>query len=195
MNILSEILSSRTRAEIFRLLFGLSSEELHIRELARRTGLNDSSIRQELKKLVRLELLISRKSGNRTYYRANESSPLYSEIRSLVMKTSGLVDVLKNKLQDNRIMAAFVFCSVASGSANAESDIDLMVIGRLGLRTFSGLTTGLSDTLGREINPHLLSPEEFQKRIAGREHFISSVLNSQKLFIIGNEDELETMGR
>ncbi|MBW1818170.1 MAG: winged helix-turn-helix transcriptional regulator [Deltaproteobacteria bacterium] len=105
MNTLNEILSSRTRAEIFRLLFGLSSEELHVRELERRTGLNESSIRQELKKLVRLELLIRRKDGNRTYYRANENNPLYTEIRKLVLKTSGLTITIGCKVPTGENLA------------------------------------------------------------------------------------------
>ena len=88
MNTLSQILSSRTRAEIFRLLFGTKEEELHIREIERRTQLNDSTIRQELNKLLKLDLVISRKDSNRVYYRANKSNPLYPDIHNLVLKSA-----------------------------------------------------------------------------------------------------------
>ncbi len=195
MSNLSEILSSRTRAEIFRLLFGIADEELHVRELQRRSGLNDSTIRQELRKLVRLELVKGRKDSNRVYYTANRSNPLYPELRSLVLKTVGLVDILRAVLQDDRIQMAFVFGSIAEGKETADSDVDLFIIGNLGLRTVSKLLSGPSMKIGREINPHVMIAKEFRNRIETGEHFISSVIESQKLFIIGSENDLETMGR
>src|SRR5689334_3790353 len=94
MDTLVELLSSRGRAEIFRLLFGMVSRELHGRELARQSGLADATLRQELKRLTRIGLVESRQDGNRTYYRANVQHPLYMDIRNLVLKTSGLADVL-----------------------------------------------------------------------------------------------------
>ena len=195
MNTLSEILSSRTRAEIFKLLFGTVEEELHIREIQRRAGLNDSTIRQELRKLVRLDLVKGRKDSNRVYYKANKLSPLYPELRNLVLKTVGLADILRGALQDERIQVAFVFGSIAEGKETADSDVDLFVIGELGLRTISELLSGASEKIGREINPHVMSVNEFRKRVAKGEHFISSVIESPKLFIAGTENDLKAVGR
>jgi uncharacterized protein len=194
MNRLAELVSSRARAEIFRLLFGGTGEELHVREIERRSGLNDSTLRQELRNLVRLDLVHSRKDSNRVYYRAKTENPLYPEIRNLVLKTSGLSDVLKSALKDKRIRVAFVFGSIARGEEKAGSDVDLMVIGRLGLRDLSGLLSGIEEKIGREVNPHVLHEDEFRKRIRTKEHFVSSVMESPKIFVIGSQDELETMG-
>ena len=83
MSLLSDILSSRGRAEIFRLLFGVSSQELHLRELQRRSGLALRTVQQELEKLERMELLVARRDGNRVYYSANVAHPLYADIRRL----------------------------------------------------------------------------------------------------------------
>jgi predicted nucleotidyltransferase len=195
MNRLAELLSSRARAEIFRLLFGGTGEELHVREIERRSGLNDSTLRQELRKLVRLELVQSRRDSNRVYYRAKTESPLYPEIRNLVLKTSGLSDVLKSALMDKRIRVAFVFGSIARGEEKAGSDVDLMVIGQLGLRDLSRLLSGIEEKIGREVNPHVLREEEFRKRIRAKEHFVSSVMETPKIFVIGSQRELEAMGR
>ena len=195
MNRLAELLSSRARAEIFRLLFSGTGEELHVREIERRSGLNDSTLRQELRKLVRLDLVQSRRDSNRVYYRAKTESPLYPEIRNLVLKTSGLSDVLKSALADKRIRVAFVFGSIASGEEKAGSDVDLMVIGQLGLRDLSRLLSGIEEKIGREVNPHVLREEEFRKRIRAKEHFVSSVMEAPKLFVIGSQRELEAMGR
>ena len=194
MNILAEILSSKIRAEIFRLLFGTSAEELHMREIERRSGFAIGTIQTELKKLLRLDLVKKRKDGNRLYYRANREHPLYPDILSLVLKTIGLGDILKNALrQDSGISIAFVFGSIARHEETAGSDVDLMVIGKLGLRKLAGMLSGVSEQIGREINPHVLSVEEFIKRKAKREHFITQVLEAPKIFIIGNENDLESM--
>lgn len=195
MNQLSEILSSRTRAEIFRLLFGTVEEELHLREIQRRSGLNESTIRQELRKLVRLDLVKRRKDSNRVYYKARKSNPLYPELRNLVLKTVGLTDVLRSALQDERIQVAFVFGSIADGKETADSDVDLFVIGQLGLRGISELLSGISEKIGREINSHVMSVNAFRKRIETGEHFISRVIESPKLFILGTENDLNAMGR
>ena len=195
MNTLSEILSSRTRAEIFRLLFGPVQQELHIREIQRRSGLNDSTIRQELRKLARLDLVKARKDSNRIYYSVNKSNPLFIDLRNLVLKTSGLVDILKDALQDRRIHQAFVFGSLAEGKERSDSDVDLFVIGDVGLRKISEFLSGVSERIGREINPHVMTPHEFQNRVKSGDHFITTILNSPRLFIIGTENDFETMGR
>jgi predicted nucleotidyltransferase len=157
--------------------------------------LNESTVRQELQKLARLGIVEARRSGNRTYFRANALHPLYPDIRNIVLKTSGLVDVLRGALTGPRVQFAFVFGSIASGTEQATSDVDLMVLGTIRMRELSGLLTESVATLGREINPHILTLEEFSKRRAAGDHFITSVLASTKLFVIGSEVELEGMGR
>jgi len=194
MNILTELLSSRVRAEVFRHLFGVSESELHGRELARRSGVNESALRQELRKLRRLGLVRARKAGNRVYYRSATDHPLYSEIHQLVLKTGGLVDVIGEALKGARIKVAFVFGSLADGKATAASDVDLMVVGSLGLRELTSLLGGTAEKLGREINSHVLTEVEYQSRIQRAEHFVTNVLNGPKLFVVGSQDDLEAMG-
>jgi predicted nucleotidyltransferase len=195
MGTLAEILSSRVRAEIFRLLFGLNEKELHLRELERQAELSLGTIRQDLQKLVKLDLVQPRRDGNRLYYRANTEHPLYPEIRHLVLKTAGLVEIIKSALDREGIEVAFIFGSLASNKEKAASDVDLMVIGAVGLRTLSSRLAGVSKQIGREINPHTLSVEEFRRRQQKGDHFLSNVLESPKLFILGSEYDLEAMGR
>ncbi len=196
MSLLSEILSSKIRADIFRLFFGVSDNELHMREIERRSGYAIGTIQSELRKLLRLDLVSKRKDGNRTYYRANKDHPLFLDIQRLVLKTVGLVDILQNKLtKSQEITIAFVFGSIARQEEMAGSDIDLVVIGHLGLREVTALLSGLTEKVGREINPHVFTVKEFKKRIARKEHFITQVLDEPKIFIFGDENELKTMAR
>lgn len=191
---LVDIVSSRVKAELLRLLFGLGQPDLHLRELVRRSGLSLGTVRQELQRLARVGLLIARKDGNRVYYRANPDHPVHGELCSLVLKTDGLAGVLVPAFATAEVRIAFVFGSVARGDTRANSDVDLMVIGSVGLRRLTSLLSGLADRLGREINPHVLSQEEFVERRRQHDHFVASVLNSPKLFIKGTEHELEAMG-
>ena len=196
MSLLSEILSSKIRADIFRLLFGVTDTELHMREIERRSGYAIGTIQAELKKLLRLDLVISRRDGNRLYYRANKDHPLYADIKRIVLKTAGLAEVLRSALrQDQSIDIAFVFGSIAKGEEKSGSDIDIVVIGGLGLRKLSGLLSGVPEQIGREINPHVFSVKEFKNRIAQKDHFISQVIKEPKIFIIGSENEFEAVVR
>src|SRR5512139_1984075 len=103
MSVLAEILSSKTRAEIFRLLFGASAGASYTREIQRRTRSSLGAVHQELQKLRRLGLVDTRKDGNRVAYTANKSHPLYPEIHCLVLKTGGLADLLRTALTHPKI--------------------------------------------------------------------------------------------
>ena len=194
MNLLAEILSSKIRGEVFRILFGVDENALHLREIERRSGLTIGTVQQEIKKLLKLDLIKRRKDGNRIYYQANKEHPLYTEIRNIVLKTTGLAEVIKGALSASPdIKIAFVFGSIAHHTEKAASDVDLMVIGTLGLRKLTGLLTGISARVGRDINPHVFSEKEFVKRKKGDDHFLNHVLESPKIFIIGTENDLAEM--
>jgi predicted nucleotidyltransferase len=111
-----------------------------------------------------------------------------------VLKTTGLTTVLEKALGKKGIRAAFVFGSMAGGEEEAHSDVDLMVIGDVGLRELSRRLAGVSETLGREVNPHALHPTEFRKRRRSGDHFITSVMASPKIFVVGGEDDLTRLG-
>jgi len=195
MNQLAEMLSSRTRAELFRLLFSTVVQSIHLREIERITNLSTGSLRQEIAKLRRLGLITVRKDGNRICYEPNRNHPLYQDIRNIVLKTSGLTDVLKDALKNSEIKIAFVFGSVARNEETADSDIDLMVIGNIGLRKVSSLLSGVTEKVGREINPHILSEAEFSRRLKKKEHLVSRIMESSKIFVVGNENDLKRMAK
>lgn len=193
MDTLTSILSSKTRADIFTNLFGIELISLHLRELERRCSCNVNTLRQELKKLLCLDLVKSRRDGNRLYYCANQDHPIFSEIHSIVLKTSGIVPRLKKELLNTDVKLAFIFGSIANGTETGESDVDLFVIGNIKSRDLSARLMEISTEIGREINYFILSEKEFINRRNSDDHFLNNVLNNEKNFIIGTPDELETM--
>jgi predicted nucleotidyltransferase len=193
MDALEILFSSKGRAEMLKLLFG-GQEEFYFREIQRRTGLSVGSIQQEILRFKKMDLIQSRKDGNRLYFSANPSHPIYRDLRQIILKTSGWVDELRRALKREDVAVAFIFGSVARGEEKASSDIDLMVVGSLGLRIVSAATGPIARNGGREINPHVYTREELERRLRGNDHFITSVMDSAKLFVIGGEDELKGLG-
>jgi hypothetical protein len=70
-----------------------------------------------------------------------------------------------------------------------------MIIGRIGLRKVTTLMSGVGNTLGREINPHVLTPGEYRERTLRKEHFVTTVLASERLFVIGTDYDLAAMAK
>jgi DNA-binding transcriptional ArsR family regulator len=192
MDNLTRLLSSRVKAEVFRLLFGPDARELHVREIARRARLNEATVRQELSALAGLHLVALRRDGNRAYYRAETGNPLCTDIRNLVLKTSGLIDILRTALVEKQgIRLAFVFGSLASGGEKPATGIDLMIIGSVSSRQLSRWLSGAAAQVGRDVNPHVFTPREFSRRRQAGDRFVTSVLGAPKLFVIGTERSLQ----
>ncbi len=95
---LVDIVGSRGKAQILRFLFALDPREFHLRELTRQSRLALGTVQQELRRLVRTGLVTARKDGNRLYYQANRQNPVYSDLRNIVLKTDGLVQILQTAL-------------------------------------------------------------------------------------------------
>lgn len=191
MNLLTQILSSQVRAEIFRLLFNGDEISIHLRDLQRQSGLSIGTIQKEIAHLKQLDLVTSERDGNRLYYTANKEHPLYKEICRLVEKTSGIVERLKETLSSVKgIECAFIFGSYAKGEEKSHSDIDLIIVGNVGLRTLSSVFKNLTERTQREINPHIYSMKSWTEKMKKNDHFIKSVLSDKKVFLIGDEDVL-----
>ena len=112
-----------------------------------------------------------------------------------MLKNSGLADVIREALGEDSVRLAFVFGSVARGIETSERDIDLMVIGPVSLRALVGRLAGVSGKVGREVNASVMSEAEFRKRCCTGDHFVSTVLAAPKLYVIGDADDLDAMGK
>lgn len=143
------------RQRVLGLLLLHSGSRYHVREMARLTHTVVGTLHRELSKLEKAGVLIRSHSGNQLYYQENTNFPLFTELASILRKTSGLVDILADALTSlaEKISVAFVFGSVGSGTEKSTSDIDVLIIGDIG---FADAVTALhpaEDLLRREINP------------------------------------------
>lgn len=193
--ILEALFTSQARVEVLKLFFLRSSGRHYMREISSLTDQPVRAIQRELARLEAAGLIVSRVEGNRKYFQANRQSPVFSELRSLMVKTAGIEDQLKKILreQSKSIQVAFIFGSFARGSEIAASDIDLMVIGDITSREFSRLLSPLKEELDREMNPVVIRAREFQENVDRGDSFTQSILEEPKIFLIGDDDGLQAL--
>jgi predicted nucleotidyltransferase len=190
---LADALLTKTQQRILGALFGQPERSFYASELIRDAGTGSGAAQRELAKLEDSGLLVTRRIGNQKHYQANAASPLFSDLRNIVLKTVGLVEPLRQALKpiESEIRAAFVYGSVAKGSDKATSDIDLMVLSdTLSYGDVFGALDKVSRALGRTVNPTVYSGAEFSKRTKTDNAFVNRVLKGPKVWVIGVEDAI-----
>lgn len=190
---ISDALFPRVRQRVLALLFGNPDRSFFSNEVVALVQSGTGAVQRELASLAQAGLLTLTSQGNQKHYQANMAAPVFEELRVLVLKTSGLVDVLRSILAPwaGQIEAAFVFGSVAKRQDTAASDIDLMVItGSVGYADLFPLMEDAGTRLGRKVNPTIYTPAELAKRIKQKNAFATRVLAQQKMWVIGSEETL-----
>ena len=190
--VLETLFGSKLRVKVLGWLFTHPDVRYFVRQLTGLLGDDSTNVSRELARLEKAGILIVTVSGRQKYYQANRESPIYNELHGLIVKTVGVVDVLRSSLEPSigQIKAAFVFGSIASGNENRVSDIDVMVIGAISFGDIVNLLSTAEERLGREINAVVYSVLEFRQKLKEDHHFVSNVITREKLFIIGDEHEL-----
>jgi predicted nucleotidyltransferase len=189
-------LFGKTQRALLALFFAHPEQSFYLREIVRLARVGQGAAQRELARWVDAGLLLRNPRGHQVYYQANRQSPIFNELKSLTAKTLGIADVVREALAKlaDRIDLAFIHGSVASGTEKAESDIDLVVVGKL---TFAALAQALQtaeNRLGREINPTLYSQREFRKKLRAGHHFLKTVAGKPKIYLIGDDRELKRLG-
>jgi predicted nucleotidyltransferase len=167
----------------------------YLSELADFLGTSPSSLQRELKALVGGGILETRREGTRAYFKADTRSPLFPELRGLIEKTAGVVPTLRDVLNplEARIACAFVYGSVARSREHALSDVDLLVVGDVGLADLAPVLRKAETRLGREVNVTSYSMPEFRRKTAAGDHFLSGVLRGRKQFVKGDQRDVDDL--
>lgn len=193
-NILKSLFSSKTRVELLKLFLLNPEASFYQRQVAKKVDLPIRAIQRETHRLCAIGLLIEMVSGNRNYYSLNKNHPIRNELKNIILKSSGIIDVLSGHLsEDKDISLAFIYGSYAKDKEGLLSDIDLFVIGDISSRKLSSILNKEKLSLNREINFNLYSKEEFLRKLKAGNHFINSVLKEKKIFIVGNDDDLKAI--
>lgn len=190
---LADAILTKTQQRVLGALFGHPERSFYASELIRDAGTGSGAAQRELARLEESGLVVARRIGNQKHYQANANSPLFDELRNIVLKTVGLAEPLRQALKPvaSDIRAAFVFGSVAKATDRAGSDVDLMVVSdTLSYGEAFGALDRVSRTLGRHVNPTVYSVAEFSKRAKSENAFVTRVLGGPKVWVIGTEHDL-----
>ena len=185
-------LFSSTRAELLSLFFNNPDNKFYLREIARHIGKDAAGIKRELDSLVNIGLLAREKRGVQKYYSAEKNSPIYSEMKGLIFKTTGVQGSIKATLTRLKgVRLAFIYGSYAKGAEKEDSNINLMVIGQVNITELNDTVMTLEEKLKREIDYLVFDEQEYRKRKDAKDPFIREIVKGKKIFLVGKEDGLQ----
>lgn len=195
---IGDVLFPKVRRKVLALFLLNPEKKFYFREAVRLLGDTPGSLQRELKSLTTAGILKMEPIGIQKFYQANPECPVFGELASIAKKTFGVADIIRDVLRteaEERIELAWIYGSVAGGRDTSSSDIDVMVIGSLDFRDLVSILKPVEEHMQRPINPTLYSKEEFSKRVRDENHFLKTVLGAEKLFVVGNEDDLAGLAK
>lgn len=192
----ADALFAPARRRVLALFFTNPDRRYHVREVIRQAGVGNGSVQNELKRLLAAGLLIVEREGRQVYYQAARASFVFPELRGLMLKTEGVPAILESALQplSGRIRVAFIYGSFARAEETSASDIDVLLIGELKLDDVAAILGPVQDVVHREINPSLITPDQYRKRFKSGDAFLRRVFDGAKIFVAGDLHVLEELG-
>ena len=192
---LETLLGSRLRAKVLGWLFSHPDERYFVRQLTALVKEDSTNVSRELARLEKTGILVKNTEGKQKYYQANRQSPIFNELHGLILKTVGVADIIKKALEPRiaDIRLAFIFGSVAKRAEDRFSDIDLLVVGDITFGEVVDLILTAEGALNRELNPVVYTLAEFNKRLSENHYFIRDILSEDKIFVVGDENELKSL--
>jgi predicted nucleotidyltransferase/predicted transcriptional regulator len=183
-----DALFSATQQRVLGLLFGQPERSFFATEIIARVGAGSGAVQRELKKLSDSGLATVSPQGNQKHYQANSEAPIYAELCTLIKKTVGMADPIRNALEPKRkeIKLALIYGSVAKQQETASSDVDVLLVSdTLTLETVYGMLRHAEQVIGRTINPTLYTLADFNKRRSSGNSFLKRVLASETIVLFG----------
>jgi len=187
---MDRLFGSKTRVTLLSKLMMNSDKSFYIRELSRELNIPYSMLYREEKNLVSLGILNEERKGKVTLVSVNRDLPYFAELKSLMIKTVGLGDLMRRELLELKgIRYALIYGSFASGEESESSDVDLLIIGNVNEGKVLASISRIEKGVRREINYILWSEEEFTKRVKSRHHLLRDIVSKPLIMMIGEEDE------
>ena len=189
---IEKIFGSRIRAKILGWLFTHPDESFFVRQIASLLKEDPTNVSREMAKLEELGILRSKRNGNIKHFQANQECPFFEELKSLVLKTIGIVGRIRASLKRiPGIEYAFIYGSYAKGDEKADSDVDLLIVGDVELDRLDTNLGKLEKMTGRVVNYVLYSMAEFKSKKKTKDGFLADVLSGKKIMVVGVENGLE----
>ena len=186
-----DALFTKTQQRLLSLLFGQADRSFFVTELIELAGSGRGTVQRELSRLEAGGLVTTKKRGNQKHYQANARAPIFDELCSIVKKTLGVEQRIRNGLLPvaDLISVAFVYGSLAQQTDSASSDVDLLIVSdSLSLEEVYALLEPLEHEIGRQISPTLYTSDEFEHRRSNANPFLTRVLAGPIELVAGSFD-------
>jgi hypothetical protein len=158
-NLLSGLISSKTRVKLLMRFFLNPQTRSYLRELAKEFDVSTNAVREELNQLTQTQLLKSEKSGRNVFYSANTAHTLFPELRSMVQKVMGIDQVIDGIVQRlGNLEQAFLIADYAEGKDTGI--IDILLVGEIDDHHLNDLTRKTERYINRKIRALVLTPQE-----------------------------------
>lgn len=189
--LLLPLFRSRGQARLLARIFLHPDDRLSLNQLARELGIDPATVQREAERLEEAGILTSERVGTARIIRPNRESLFYPDLSGLVFKAFGPVPVLRERLKRLAgVEAAFIYGSWASRYAGergeAPGDIDLLILGKPDRRKLARLCREAGEELGFEVNPTVLSKEDWESDATG---FIRSIKEQPLVPLIESVDD------
>jgi predicted nucleotidyltransferase len=188
------IFKSKTKKEILKLLFSFPEKKFYLSEIARKINSSIGSCQRELEKLVKSNILSSKKKNNLKLYFVDKKNTFYNDLKNIINKTIGLEGKIKTGVKRVKgVEFAFIFGSYVKGNFSNDSDIDLFLIGDISEDEVFEKFRAVEKEIGREINYHIYSKSEFKKKFKS-DSFLQNIIKNN-IFLTDNKDEFGKLFR
>lgn len=190
--LLEYLIISRVRVKVLTLFLTNPDSMFHVRDIVRKVEEEINAVRRELAHLEKGGLLSKERRANRLFYMFRKDYPLHYELMELIAKTTGLGwDIIKNKAKLGKMKFAMLSGRFVRGLPRKDSnDVDLLVVGSVVLPELGKLVKNEEVRRERELNYTVMTEEEFAFRKRRRDPFVQDVLNTSRVMLIGDEEDL-----
>ena len=190
---LENLFRSKAQILILKLLFMNSTSEFHMNDIARKTGLAPSTVAKEMPLVLKIGLVIRRTQGNLVFYKINNKSIIFDELKRIFLKYELLDEIIAKNLPAEKIKYAVIYCSFAKGTEATTSDVDLLVVGDIDEDIILKSISVIERRIGREINFILWKEKDLLDKIKEKIPLIREITKTPIIMIVGDEDEFKRL--
>jgi predicted nucleotidyltransferase len=183
-------LGSKLRRDLLAYFYGNRRARVYVRQLAERIGADSTNVSRELARLEQYGLLVSEREGRQLYYRLNLQNRQVRPLFQLLQQTIGAEPILRKSLAHvSGLSHAWIYGSFAKGGADANSDLDLLLVGRPDQQQLAAALRRVEESLNRQINYTVLTLPELERRLAEQDPFLTDIWNGRRISLIGATED------
>ena len=189
---LEKFFVSKVRIKLLKLFLSNPKKSYHVRGITRLLDEEINAVRRELGRMEKVKFVTSTRKGNRLLYSVRRDFPYYDEFLSLVNKAFGLGSLItSNSEKIGQIEYAWLTKFYTKNQNKGDQDVDLVIIGdNLDYEKLASIIKKAEAETEKQVNYTVMGSGEFDLRKKRNDSFLANLLNSSKVMLIGDEDEL-----